>query len=59
MPLQVVDFNGDGLQDVILVTREGIFGWAQVSHYLCDLQLQCQSRSSGILGLITTGTDSN
>ncbi|KAG1681506.1 hypothetical protein FOA52_014012 [Chlamydomonas sp. UWO 241] len=32
-PLIVVDFNGDGLNDVIVVTLEGVFGYAQVQHY--------------------------
>lgn len=25
-PLLVVDFNGDGLNDIVLVTNEGVFG---------------------------------
>eukprot|EP00798_Chlamydomonas_sp_ICE-L_P026249 gene26249-17349_t len=31
-PLLVLDFNGDGLNDIILVTPQGIFGYAQVQH---------------------------
>lgn len=30
LPLQPVDFSGDGLTDVILIAREGIFGFQQV-----------------------------
>lgn len=32
-PLLVVDFNGDGHNDIILVTSTGVFGYAQVQHY--------------------------
>jgi hypothetical protein len=31
-PAVVADFDGDGLQDVIIVTRGGVFGYAQVQH---------------------------
>eukprot|EP00803_Ostreobium_quekettii_P002515 evm.model.scf_113.4 EVM.evm.TU.scf_113.4 scf_113:72029-79810(+) len=31
-PLQVVDFNGDGLNDIILCARNGYYGYAQVRH---------------------------
>lgn len=31
-PLLVVDYNGDGLNDLILVAHEGIFGYQQVHH---------------------------
>ncbi len=30
LPLQTVDFNGDGLTDIILVSHDGLYGWAQV-----------------------------
>ena len=30
LPLQVLDFNGDRLNDVVLVARDGIYAWAQV-----------------------------
>jgi hypothetical protein len=30
--LTVLDFNGDGLNDVVVVTPLGIFGYAQVQH---------------------------
>ena len=30
LPLQMLDFNGDRLTDVILVANDGIYGWAQV-----------------------------
>lgn len=30
LPLQIADFNADGLTDVILVTHDGVFGYAQV-----------------------------
>ena len=29
LPLQVMDFNGDRLNDVVLVARDGIYAWAQ------------------------------
>lgn len=31
-PAVVADFNGDGLNDVIIVTRSGVFGYSQVQH---------------------------
>lgn len=31
-PAVVADFNGDGLNDVIIVARGGVFGYAQVQH---------------------------
>ncbi|WIA13628.1 hypothetical protein OEZ85_007192 [Tetradesmus obliquus] len=31
-PAIVADFDGDGLNDVIIVTRSGVFGYAQVQH---------------------------
>lgn len=31
LPLQVADFNGDQLQDIMLVTYDGLYGWAQVN----------------------------
>lgn len=30
LPLQLADFNGDGLTDLILVSSSGLYGWAQV-----------------------------
>lgn len=30
LPLEAVDFNADGLTDVILCTHNGIFGYAQI-----------------------------
>ncbi|BDA41145.1 hypothetical protein COCOBI_01-8000 [Coccomyxa sp. Obi] len=32
LPLQIVDFNGDGLNDIILASHDGLYGWAQVRH---------------------------
>ncbi|KAL4452779.1 hypothetical protein ABPG75_008441 [Micractinium tetrahymenae] len=32
MPLQLADFNFDGYTDVLLVTQDGIWAWAQVRH---------------------------
>jgi hypothetical protein len=29
LPLQLADFNGDGLTDLILVSSSGLYGWAQ------------------------------
>lgn len=29
-PLKVVDFNFDGYNDIIMVGRSGLYGWAQV-----------------------------
>ena len=46
-PLIVADFNGDGLNDIIVVTRDGIYGYVQVhitSHYFL---LHQSSSSSG------------
>lgn len=31
-PLQIVDFNGDGLNDIILIGKQKIYGYAQVQH---------------------------
>lgn len=31
-PLQVVDFNGDYANDIILAVRGGLFGYVQVQH---------------------------
>jgi hypothetical protein len=31
-PVEVLDFNGDGLNDVVVVTAAGVFGYAQVHH---------------------------
>lgn len=31
-PAVVADFDGDGLNDVIIVTRSGVFGYSQVQH---------------------------
>jgi hypothetical protein len=31
-PLRVLDFNGDGLNDLVVVTATGVFGYAQVHH---------------------------
>jgi hypothetical protein len=31
-PAVVADFNGDGLNDLIIVTASGVFGWAQMQH---------------------------
>eukprot|EP00195_Chlamydomonas_chlamydogama_P008599 CAMPEP_0202890806 /NCGR_PEP_ID=MMETSP1392-20130828/1099_1 /ASSEMBLY_ACC=CAM_ASM_000868 /TAXON_ID=225041 /ORGANISM="Chlamydomonas chlamydogama, Strain SAG 11-48b" /LENGTH=667 /DNA_ID=CAMNT_0049574447 /DNA_START=241 /DNA_END=2241 /DNA_ORIENTATION=+ len=31
-PLVVTDFNGDGLNDIVLVSAHGIYGYAQVQH---------------------------
>ena len=30
LPLQAADFNGDQLQDIIVMTYDAIYGWAQV-----------------------------
>ena len=32
LPLQVTDFSGDQLQDIMLMTYDGLYGWAQVTH---------------------------
>ncbi|EIE27009.1 hypothetical protein COCSUDRAFT_83568 [Coccomyxa subellipsoidea C-169] len=32
LPLQILDFNGDGLNDIVLVSHDGLYGWAQVRH---------------------------
>eukprot|EP00884_Botryococcus_braunii_P007301 jgi/Botrbrau1/16572/Bobra.0068s0003.2 len=32
LPLQAVDFNGDTLTDVILVARNGVYGYGQIRH---------------------------
>jgi hypothetical protein len=29
-PLVVADFNGDGLNDIVLVTAQGVYGYVQV-----------------------------
>lgn len=29
LPLQLMDFNGDRLTDIVLVARNGIYAWAQ------------------------------
>lgn len=31
-PLQIIDFNGDGLNDIILIGEKSIWGYAQVQH---------------------------
>ena len=31
-PATIMDFNGDGLNDIMVVTAGGIFGYAQVQH---------------------------
>lgn len=31
-PAVIADFDGDGLNDVIIVTRNGVFGYSQVQH---------------------------
>ena len=38
LPLQLADFNGDGLTDLILVSSSGLYGWAQVTpRFPCSL----------------------
>lgn len=32
MPLQLADFNFDGYTDIMLVSQDGMWGWAQVRH---------------------------
>lgn len=32
LPLQIVDFNSDGFNDIILVSRDGVYGYAQVRY---------------------------
>ena len=32
LPLQVADFSGDQLQDIMMMTYDGLYGWAQVTH---------------------------
>ena len=32
IPLQVVDFDGDGNNDIILLSRDGVYAFAQVRH---------------------------
>ena len=31
LPLQVADFSGDQMQDIMLMTYDGLYGWAQVA----------------------------
>lgn len=31
-PAVVADFDGDGLNDIVIVTRGGVFGYSQVQH---------------------------
>ncbi|EFJ41247.1 hypothetical protein VOLCADRAFT_98769 [Volvox carteri f. nagariensis] len=38
-PLVVADFNGDGLNDIILVTNRGIYGYVQVPHLAGGMSL--------------------
>jgi len=33
LPLQVMDFNADGLNDIVLCTSDGFYGYAQVRHF--------------------------
>ena len=33
LDLQVMDFNNDGLNDLVLCTAEGYYGYAQMRHY--------------------------
>jgi len=32
LPLQILDFNNDGLTDLLLVCRNGVYGYSQVRH---------------------------
>ena len=32
IPLQVVDFNSDGNNDIILLSRDGVYAFVQVRH---------------------------
>lgn len=32
LPLQMMDFNNDGLTDILLVCRNGVYGYSQVRH---------------------------
>jgi len=32
IPLQVVDFDGDGNSDIILLSRDGVYAFVQVRH---------------------------
>ena len=48
LPIQMADFNGDGNNDLILSSRDGIYAWAQIRHpgtcYLvCLLTCQCSA----------------
>ncbi|KXZ54830.1 hypothetical protein GPECTOR_4g901 [Gonium pectorale] len=38
-PLIVADFNGDGLNDIILVTGRGVYGYVQVPHLAGGMSL--------------------
>ncbi|KAG2434923.1 hypothetical protein HYH02_012121 [Chlamydomonas schloesseri] len=38
-PLVVADFNGDGLNDIILVTNKGLYGYVQVEHLAGGMSL--------------------
>ncbi|KAG2490863.1 hypothetical protein HYH03_010781 [Edaphochlamys debaryana] len=38
-PLVVADFNGDGLNDIVLVTERGIYGYVQVQHLAGGMSL--------------------
>lgn len=35
LPLQILDFNADGLNDLILVTRGGVYGYSQARGSEC------------------------
>lgn len=42
-PLMVADFNGDGLNDIVLVTSRGVYGYVQVGR-------RVRIRAGGVLG---------
>ena len=50
LPLQVMDFNGDRLNDVVLVARDGIYAWAQVrtAPHTCGSSGRMRARHQGI-----------
>lgn len=67
LPLQIVDFNSDGFNDIILVSRDGIYGYAQVlditvSIYIClagPITAACKSLQIDLTRLRPVSYDSH
>ena len=51
LPLQVIDFNFDRFNDLILVTRDGIYGYVQVCYGLGVASSSSHARLSMILSV--------